>query len=1020
MPRETFKKLLMSAEKGAARRFLSHMHRTWPQLQVSQTDEQAMESLASTFLQKFPRLTPELFIDLSQFIPFMSVFDILSLPDSLLLNDTVLLAIHDHGSEMRAVQKRAFAKRLLQANVFGEVPSWPEHFLESILPLLPHLPLYYFQKLTPQQITPLIYMLERMRLDFPRGLHFVKTILNQSKDITLEDMERLGHLSCFVAYEDLLMLLSIRPVSEQLLTVLLECLNNGTISTNGRVAYSLAQILQSMDIRTFSIHDLIKWRVLLPETGLDSLLKVSPSSIADAVSGWDSGRMTPAQAYMLLKPIVELRNVTLNKLCELHPLWFGLSHTFLQELPPSALERACPCLKQFLSESLPVQRAAVLQSLEAVNDNATYWVSNFKCLIPFLPLKLLMPRRTAIVKDINLLKDLPWSHQQAQFIFGQLQQTSNLTTGSLLSLGRISGGVDCDTLQQWFMHPKLYDLIRYINEQQGGLRGSLRTCIIERLMKQGKLSQQDVSQLGPDFTISLPVKLIEGLSRESVPMVLEHLTRHFENFLNFMPHKQRGLLEKIQLFLGVTPGTQLSGPALNFLGPLIPFLDKSSLSHIDRDNVLLHMDDFKIYCLPEEFMAWFRKLLIKENILGDLANWRYKQVELLGRLIFTLSEEDIYSLPKAALTENMVEMLLTSQKHWEKSLIGLACIGNNATLHNMLKKRKQSLIEAGIWKNPKGKREPIPTCADIRGTYAAAWSSTQLGGMSASEFGNCLPTLSQDKELSADQLKAALAKAKQLFGPVRTLNTVHVLQLGQLATQLTEKELREMDISELGLVAFLGQMQEWSSKQMKAIFTNFLHRSGNRIFALDMTELTALGHFVCGMKPDEIDRINPEEFSKAVLFIGQLNLRCNEVQMESMAQLCTSEKAFGPVSHWGPEIFTEIGTVAAGLPDMVLSSLVEPQIQGLTPEAISLIPPKKLVVVFSTEQLSSFTQAQAAAITPVQYEQLNPEQKQVITMAQYEGEVKLEQRGKSTADLLKPLQLLGSCLTFLCVIIFLK
>lgn len=87
---------------------------------------------------------------------------------------------------------------------------------------------------------------------------------------------------------------------------------------------------------------------------------------------------------------------------------------------------------------------------------------------------------------------------------------------------------------------------------------------------------------------------------------------------------------------------------------------------------------------------------------------------------------------------------------------------------------------------------------------------------------------------------------------------------------------------------------------------------------------------------------------------------------------------FGPVSNWGPEIFTEIGTIAgwklglclslgvrvwfphgwirivkcvllpslAGIPDLALSALLRGQIQGLTPLAISVIPAPKFAVSF--------------------------------------------------------------------------
>lgn len=57
--------------------------------QASQKELQAMETMTAAFIQKFPRVTPELFVDLSQFIPFMSVSDIMSFPASLIVNDSV-------------------------------------------------------------------------------------------------------------------------------------------------------------------------------------------------------------------------------------------------------------------------------------------------------------------------------------------------------------------------------------------------------------------------------------------------------------------------------------------------------------------------------------------------------------------------------------------------------------------------------------------------------------------------------------------------------------------------------------------------------------------------------------------------------------------------------------------------------------------------------------------------------------------------------------------------------------------
>lgn len=57
--------------------------------QASQKELAAMETMTAAFIHKFPRVTPELFVDLSQFIPFMSVSDIMNFPASLIVNDSV-------------------------------------------------------------------------------------------------------------------------------------------------------------------------------------------------------------------------------------------------------------------------------------------------------------------------------------------------------------------------------------------------------------------------------------------------------------------------------------------------------------------------------------------------------------------------------------------------------------------------------------------------------------------------------------------------------------------------------------------------------------------------------------------------------------------------------------------------------------------------------------------------------------------------------------------------------------------
>lgn len=144
MPPEDLQHLVLSAEMEAAQGFLTLMRRSWAQLkvgrgkgnrekrnkeikgpqipmfwgiasvtrgtlkrrwqryrmpseaasvsvfsQVPPSEEQAMGRLTALLLQRYPRLTSQLFIDLSPLIPFLAVPDLMRFPPSLLANDSV-------------------------------------------------------------------------------------------------------------------------------------------------------------------------------------------------------------------------------------------------------------------------------------------------------------------------------------------------------------------------------------------------------------------------------------------------------------------------------------------------------------------------------------------------------------------------------------------------------------------------------------------------------------------------------------------------------------------------------------------------------------------------------------------------------------------------------------------------------------------------------------------------------------------------------------------------------------------
>lgn len=137
-------------------------------------------------------------------------------------------------------------------------------------------------------------------------------------------------------------------------------------------------------------------------------------------------------------------------------------------------------------------------------------------------------------------------------------------------------------------------------------------------------------------------------------------------------------------------------------------------------------------------------------------------------------------------------------------------------------------------------------------------------------------------------------------------------------------------------------------------------------------------------------------------FLRETSLPCTEQQMEALTGCLSRPEAFGPVSTWGPEVFTEIGTLAGtktkgnkithrvfnaaefvgtgrvficgevvyvplclcpgGLEDLVLSALVREQLEGITPQALALVTPKKMAVSCQCSCLSHLVMSSVTQI----------------------------------------------------------
>ncbi|CAM4612987.1 unnamed protein product [Lepidochelys olivacea] len=614
------------------------------------------------------------------------------------------------------------------------------------------------------------------------------------------------------------------------------------------------------------------------------------------------------------------------------------------------------------------------------------------CLLPLVPLKLLRLDAATLLGQSSRFRELPWSQQQTQFLWRKVEAGTNVSQDTIRALGTLAVGMGCAGLQQFSRRADFLGVLRLLYACPSSLPGSLRRCVWEEICRRPGLSGEELVWLGPKFLMDLPVKLVDKLPNNSVRLILDYVSSRPQSLLVLPPHRRAALAHRALRLLQAPTETEIPGEVLDLLGPLLGFLGAEAAAHIQPESLLLRLEELQAACLAEGFAEELGRLVLTERVLGPPQRWSLLDMQQLGRLVFLLPVESIRLIPREVRSRDTLEQLLQSQREWEQSEPGRLCQAPGA--QGRVRSRKEALVAWLVRSSPVGGQDPVPSCADMRATYPAAWSTAQIASMALSHFEGCLGLISQDPALSPEQLRAALGKAKQLFGTAQPMQPVHVLQLGLLATQLRDQELQELEVSNWRALSVLGVLEGWTARQMQATVSSFLRQSGVSVQGLALPELAALGHLLCGLRADEMRMLNSREFRSGtggaatgrdwggplgaevqrVPVYSSLRLGCSERQLETLAELLTSRSAFGPVSSWGPEIFTEIGTLAAGLQDIALSSLAPEQIQALTPLAIAVIPAPKFTVVFSPAQLLGFTSAQASAVTPQQHARLSAEQ----------------------------------------------
>ncbi|XP_040019673.2 stereocilin [Gasterosteus aculeatus] len=950
--------------------------------------------LFQTHLVKEASLFPELL----PLVAAASPADIEALP-SVQDNVNVRETINRHLQAMTLERRRAFGMWYSRVMSPSLIISANQSLIRDTGNLIAYLPFNNFQHLSSAQLLDGLDVLQRNTLTSLKQDFIAHSLIGTYRNLTAQDFTRLGNLTCLADPQGLLVYKNTKAFSV-IQDIVMNCTREG-LRPSGYLISSV--LLNSTEFTTPSLLGpgrLAEIGHLLPSLGVTFLRGASPSQLLAALPALASVSFSPVQASIIVEKISSITPLSApGQLQQLGSLLVGIKTETLLTLSSDRLLSSLPAAARLNPGLSPPQVNALSTKLWAFAD-VIGWQEDVEPFLFWTPLVSVLPRIQLLVNNITTVSTKHWNTQQAKAIFKEVLDTKpNLNEANLLSLGTVGPGVSCKVLQELFRAdsspPSVRRILSFLRQQPGPLHTSLKKCLIENLY-QFEFFFELIKDLGAEIALSMPVSTIKTFPTDLMDTLRRTIVQDPHHFLLLSRIKQELLVDKVAQRMGMYTGV-FTEEEFRSMGIMATFVVDEVFIQIDRSFFIKNLDFLQELCYSKSKMDIVAGILLEPAAFGPINNWNHTTLSQVDRFLLFLPDNRLQEIPLALMTLWRIEKLFMSHHRWERGEIGSRCSNENERQRSFEKRQFVLQFFLGFLKiNVLSPTPMVPTCEILHTTSPSAWTPNSLLSMSSSAFSNCLELMGRDPFLVSYQRSQVLQKVKRIHGAVPSFSQSVISQLGGLAMGLSPEELSGLRLAERSSIAALGAVRAWSNRQLSALFAAVLNSTQQSPSQLDSSTLVAMGHIVCGAKTTEMSYFNPLEFSKAVLWLGQLRLSCSEEQLLALVELLTNQLAFGSMSSWDTAVFIEIGVLAAGLPDMAMSALVREQIEGITPAAVSMIPPDKFSVVFHQRQISMFSYEQAAAVTVEQLSALSDIQRTALAMVLTPWEDRpVDFRGKS-------------------------
>ncbi|XP_078539586.1 stereocilin-like [Lissotriton helveticus] len=433
---------------------------------------------------------------------------------------------------------------------------------------------------------------------------------------------------------------------------------------------------------------------------------------------------------------------------------------------------------------------------------------------------------------------------------------------SFQSLGTVAAGSDCSSLRTMLTNESIEQTLTFFRNLPVELDTYLKTCIVEEL-NNFILTPNLLENIGAQIAVQVPISIIKRLPVDSMLALKKQLLLQ-PMYLMKLPANQRLLLvDRMIQRLGMYSGP-LSAKDLSDLGFLTTFVNGELFTSTSRVVLKQNLESMKAFCFDGEKQALLAAMLQEKAMFGSVGSWTASVLDQVDRFLFFLPMDALKDLSKTLITQQRLDLVFGSEKQWAQTSFGALCQQNvGQASEDAQLQSKQFLVQYSIGllgNRMKPKAGLTPTCAAVKSTVPSAWPPDILAGMPTDEFKNCLEALGQDEHFTPSDLSLLLARVRLIFGAAATMPPIVVAQLGRIASQFSDQDLRKLNLSDLQAVQSLSKVPDWTLNQLSLLFTSFLNASRLSVSDLDSVKLVALGGIVCGIKTSDMARLSSQEF----------------------------------------------------------------------------------------------------------------------------------------------------------------